>query len=1021
MRVWMRFTPEGVKEVVADLNMRNAHVQLASDALPLDLAAVSGRALYSAQKDGFTFATEKLRFQLASGLDARVGNFSLSRRAEAGRAPRVDLRADGIDLKIAATLLDYFPVPRDVKGQVLRYAPRGRISDATIAWTEEQPLRAWSVKGRFEDLGVNAVDNSPGITGVSGRIEGTQDGGSVALDSKNVAFEMERFFRAPLKLDHLEAKAAWSREGGVLKVAIDDARFVNADVDGRVAGSWHALPQAPQPSPGFVELKGTLARAQLKAVASYLPNASERARDWLDRSILAGTADHAEFELKGDLRQFPFGGDRQGHFLVTGNLKDGQLRFNPDWPTVDAVQGTLRFENRGLEIRANRAMIFASRASDVSAVIEDLGAKPATLVINGDIDTSGADSVRYLRESPLVNGPGAFTRAVAVEGPAKLKLQLVIPLDGKNIRVAGDYAFSGATATVGKSLAMRDIRGKLSFTERTVRVAQLTGTIFDKPATLTMQTVPDVGVVTQVEGRLDSEAMAAYVPAAIAAKLEGGADWHARLTSGPRGSELVVTSDLKGLAATLPEPFAKPGDAPRQFMLVMSNFGGDGEVSTFALGNAVFGRFSRTQPDRWNAALKFGSPVTTEPAREGLWLYGELAYADADAWQALFSAPRDAPAAANAEAVPLRGFDLKLARAHFWGRDFSDSAARLERDGAQWAGHIESPLVAGDVRWSWAGRGAMTGRFTRLSMRDPTTSGSESSTPKADTDLPAIDVIAERFEFKGHALGRLELEAQPDGADWRIDKLDIVNDHTKFATSGRWHRTGGGSLTNLDVKLESDSLNSLLGLFGYGDYVKRGNGKLEGALVWPGYPYDFAIANVSGSFKVEAHKGQFAKIDPGGAGKLLGLLSLQSLPSRATFDFSDVFSEGFAFERIAGDVKLGNGLLTTSAFEISGPSAFVSMRGEVSLSRETQDLNLHIVPEVGEGVAVAAAVIGTPVLGLSTLLVTKLLNNPLGKVVAYEYQVTGSWDNPKVTRLSAPPPAKTAANPPPAAERSPQQ
>ena len=55
-------------------------------------------------------------------------------------------------------------------------------------------------------------------------------------------------------------------------------------------------------------------------------------------------------------------------------------------------------------------------------------------------------------------------------------------------------------------------------------------------------------------------------------------------------------------------------------------------------------------------------------------------------------------------------------------------------------------------------------------------------------------------------------------------------------------------------------------------------------------------------------------------------------------------------------------------------------------------------------------VLGTPVLGLSTLLVSKLLSNPLGKAVAYEYSVTGSWDNPVVTKISAPAaiPAKAA-------------
>jgi uncharacterized protein YhdP len=69
---------------------------------------------------------------------------------------------------------------------------------------------------------------------------------------------------------------------------------------------------------------------------------------------------------------------------------------------------------------------------------------------------------------------------------------------------------------------------------------------------------------------------------------------------------------------------------------------------------------------------------------------------------------------------------------------------------------------------------------------------------------------------------------------------------------------------------------------------------------------------------------------------------------------------------------------------------------------------LKVVPEVGEGAALAATFLGTPVLGLTTLLMSKLLSNPLGKAVAYEYYVTGSWDNPVVAKTSAPPPKAAA-------------
>ncbi len=334
--------------------------------------------------------------------------------------------------------------------------------------------------------------------------------------------------------------------------------------------------------------------------------------------------------------------------------------------------------------------------------------------------------------------------------------------------------------------------------------------------------------------------------------------------------------------------------------------------------------------------------------------------------------------------------------------------ARLERSSGRWSGQLESPQVAGDIVWDPAGKGSLVAHLARLSVVEAAHPDRNEAQPHPSSELPALDISAERFEFHGHWLGRLVLKAQPAGDEWHIDHLDISNGHATFASSGGWRRTAAGPITTLALKLDSGNLNALLGQFGDGDYLKRGNGSLEGTLVWPGYPYDFALANLAGHFKVEAHRGQFAKIEPG-AGKLLGLLSLQSLPRRALLDFRDVFSEGFAFDRIHGNVKVSRGVLLTDDFEISGPSAFVALGGEVSLPAETQQLIMRVVPEVSEGLALAATLIGTPVLGLSTLLVSKLLKNPFGKVVAYEYRVTGSWDNPQVTRISGPSPKEAAA------------
>jgi uncharacterized protein YhdP len=177
---------------------------------------------------------------------------------------------------------------------------------------------------------------------------------------------------------------------------------------------------------------------------------------------------------------------------------------------------------------------------------------------------------------------------------------------------------------------------------------------------------------------------------------------------------------------------------------------------------------------------------------------------------------------------------------------------------------------------------------------------------------------------------------------------------------------------------------------------------------------------------LEASKGQFVKLDPGAAGKLLGLISLQGLTRRITFDFNDVFNEGFAFDSIAGKVAMQNGVMRTDRLQIDGPSARVLMRGEVDLANETQRLKVNVQPELGGTAALGVALIN-PVAGVATWLAHKALQNPLNHMFGFDYLITGKWDDPKVEKLSGnepPVPAPqlpTIANPAGAAHDSSQK
>lgn len=140
-------------------------------------------------------------------------------------------------------------------------------------------------------------------------------------------------------------------------------------------------------------------------------------------------------------------------------------------------------------------------------------------------------------------------------------------------------------------------------------------------------------------------------------------------------------------------------------------------------------------------------------------------------------------------------------------------------------------------------------------------------------------------------------------------------------------------------------------------------------------------------------KGQILQVQPG-VGRLLGLLSLQSLPRRLSLDFKDLFSNGFAFDKINATVKIDRGIMRSDNFKMAGPAADVSIKGETNLQKETQHLFVNVSPRISDSISLAALA-GGPLAGAVAFLAQKVLKDPLNKIVSTDYEIIGSWDNPQ--------------------------
>jgi len=265
-------------------------------------------------------------------------------------------------------------------------------------------------------------------------------------------------------------------------------------------------------------------------------------------------------------------------------------------------------------------------------------------------------------------------------------------------------------------------------------------------------------------------------------------------------------------------------------------------------------------------------------------------------------------------------------------------------------------------------------------------------------------VIADSFVFHGHPLGRLELGAVREGVDWRIGQLALIapEGSAKLEGLARPATAGAPPRTDVSFAIDMKDVGAYLNRIGLSGVIARGDASLTGKAAWNGPVYEIDYPTLTGNVALRAENGQFLKVKPG-IGKLLGVLSLQSLGRRLTLDFRDVFGEGFAFDTITATATIAKGVATTSDFAMTGPSASVSISGTANLAQETQDLRVRVVPSIGDSAAVAAGIaLVNPVIGLGALVAQRVLKDPIGQMLAFEYRVTGSWEDPKVERLALP-------------------
>jgi uncharacterized protein (TIGR02099 family) len=907
----------------------------------------------------------------------------------------------------------------------------------------------------------------PGFNNLSGSIDASDEGGSVSVDASKLALALPAWFADPeMRFDQLALRARWSwPQADQLLVEVDNLHFAQGALKGTLSGR-HLLPLGQGHGPGSADFNATVDNFDIASIGRFLPLAThEGLRDWLTGALQGGTLHDAKVRLRGDLSHFPFKGESaleraRGEFRVSGRIADGKLEYAPAhkaadgktplWPLAENINGTIVFDRARMEINADSARTFGIALNNVRAVIPELGSHESVLDIDGNAAGPLQDFLRYVAVTPVLDWIGRFTEDTHGSGAAKLGLKLHLPLANlHDAKVQGALQLQNNDITLFPDLPpVQAALGRIEFSEHGVNLNGIGASFLGGPLVLSGGTQREGGIVIRMAGTASAEGMrrTASLPGLqrLGAKLSGDARFAGSVTVKDRQTQIVVDSTLAGLGVALPAPLNKPAaDAlPLRFTLTGQPTGADGvgrDEIRIGLGETVAARYVRERQPHGAWVVKRGGIGVNVPAPEpdnGMMINVNMKSLNVDRWLAAAgdiagqggtATPAPASAAVPAAGAGSEGAaagtganmaqyvipDTIGARAEelvIGERPLRKVVVGATHQPGMWQANIDSREVVGYVTWNESptgqGLGKVTARLASLDIPESTANEVKDlleSNKGVSANIPALDIVAERFELFDKQFGRLELVASNAqalaGREWRIDKVALTNPDGQLKANGRWLTRDGKSNTALNFKLDISDAGRLLDRLGFPGTLRRGKGQLAGDVSWSGLPYSLDIPSLSGQVQMNVEDGQFLKKDPGAA-KLLGVLSLQMLPRMLKLDFHDVFSEGLAFDGITANAMITRGVLHTENLKMHGVAATVLMDGSADIANESTNLHVVVIPEfnLGTGPLVYGLAVN-PVIGLGSFLAQLFLRAPVMKALTYHMQVTGPWKSPSVVKL----------------------
>jgi uncharacterized protein (TIGR02099 family) len=1065
VRVWADVQHGQWVGVTADVALDAVDARLGADLLPLALRHVHGRIGVRASDGDTEISSQDLVFDTQEGEHWPGGVLRVGWRGDAFDSGT--LSADRLDLDALAQVSQRLPLSEALRGLLSRVQPQGQVNQLKAAWQKnEDASLSYSAKGQVRQLSMqrdtrpdSPLANLPGLHAAQLEFDLTHTGGKARVSIQQGSLTLPVGLDQPdIALEEASAQLAWQLKGDEVALQFTQGRVVNDDLAGEFNGNWKTGVASAR-LPGVLDLTATLSRAKVAQVHRYLPNTLPAdVRAYVRDAVQAGDASRVTLRLRGDLTDMPFDNPKLGEFRIAALVSQGKYAYVPlelpktktpaalPWPALTQVNGELVFDRSALQFKGSTQLAGAPGVTwqKLEANIPKL-AEPV-VNLSGEARGPVAQVLNVIAKSALNDLTGSVLSKSEATGDANFKLALTLPIHAlTQSKVQGSVVFAdNALQVIPGTPVLNHTRGTLQFSEQGFHLngvqAQLLGGDAVLDGGLSFALLEGQSPLQlKIRGDLTADGLRqarelGFV-SRLAQRATGTSSYNATLGLRRGQPELLITSDLKGMALSLPAPLNKAA-ATKMPLRIESHLTRESlqpkarvlqdqiSVSLDRIATVTYVRDlsgPRTRVVRGGIAVG-QSVVDAMPMRDNaVSLNLQLPTLDLDAWQLALTQltgtsplKRKANTAIGSESSADDAQDYMPTFAALQAGQIKVSDRLIHkvvvggtRQGDLWRLNISADELNGSAEVRPPNGNTPAQLFVRLAYLNIPPSlvpDVERLLTEQPSSIPSLDIVVNDLTLRGKKLGRLDIEAVNRVGtnavrEWRLNKFNVNLPEATLTADGSWAAEGPlVRRTQFNFVLAIRDSGELLTRLGTPGAIRHGEGRLEGQVSWQGSPITLDYASMRGKMNLVIEKGQFLKTEPGAA-RLLGVLNLQALPRRLTLDFTDLFSDGFAFDFVRGDIGIEQGVASTNNIQMKGVVAGALIEGSADLVRETQKLKVVVVPEINAGTASLYVATINPLIGLTTYLAQMVLSKPLVRASTSEFFVDGTWTNPRVTKL----------------------